>query len=264
MPIDVGFQRHDVHRQIDLVQVVAPGETLGNGHSHVGLVDHLSRHQVVLRAQGDLALQTHLAQRQIHQTQPAAAAGNVDVRQRQVLLQGELVLGQRVATAHGADVAIFQQLDVAHLRVGVERCIHGEIQAAGGQFLGRLAAFGQHALDLHVRCQAAQALEQRRQHHRLGEVGHADAERLVRLRRAEGPAFLHRHPQQLQRIAHRADDVLRHWRRHHALRGAHEQRIVEGFAQAGKGVGNRGLGDADDLPGACQVRFGVDGVEDDE
>lgn len=71
-------------------------------------------------------------------------------------------------------------------------------------------------------------------------------------------------PQQLQRIAHRADDVLRHRRRHHALGGAHEQRIVERLAQAGKGVGNSGLGDADDLPGTGQVGLGVDGIEDDE
>ncbi|MCY1177661.1 hypothetical protein D9M73_179770 [compost metagenome] len=46
--------------------------------------------------------------------------------------------------------------------------------------------------------------------------------------------------------------------------GAHEQRVVEGFAQSGQGVGHRGLSDADDLPGSGQVGFGVDGIEDDE
>jgi hypothetical protein len=48
-----------------------------------------------------------------------------------------------MALAHGADVTVFHQLDVAHLRVGVERRIHGKIQAPGGQFLGGFAAFGQ-------------------------------------------------------------------------------------------------------------------------
>ncbi len=116
----------------------------------------------------------------------------------------------------------------------------------------------------HRRRQTAQALEQRRQDHRLGEVGHADAVGLVRLRRVEDTAFLHRHSQQRQRVAHRADDVLRHRRGRHALSGAHEQRVVEGLAQARQGVGHRRLGDADDLPGAGQVGFGVDRVEDDE
>jgi len=107
-------------------------------------------------------------------------------------------------------------------------------------------------------------LEQGREDHRLGEVGHADAEGLVRLQRVEGAAFLYRHAQQLQCIAHRADDVLRHRGRHHALCGAHEQRVVEGLAQARQGIGNSGLGDADNLSGAGQVGFGVDGIEDDK
>ncbi|MCY1359365.1 hypothetical protein D9M69_459330 [compost metagenome] len=186
------------------------------------------------------------------------------MRQRQVLVQADLLLGQRVSAAQGADIAVFHQLDVTHLRVGVERRVHGEVQAPGGQLLGGLATFGQETLDLHGWRQAPQALEQRRQDHRLGEVGHADAIGLVRLGRVEGAAFLHRYPQQLQGIAHRADDVLRHGRGHHALGGAHEQRVVEGLAQAGEGVGNGGLGDADDLAGAGQVGLGVDGVEDDE
>ena len=169
-----------------------------------------------------------------------------------------------MALAHGADVAVFHQFDVAHLRVGVQRCIDGEVQAAGGQLLGGLAALGEEALDVHVRRLAAQALEQRRQDDGLGEVGHADAVGLVRLGRGEGAAFLYRYAQQLQRIAHRSDDVLCHRRRHHALGGAHEQRVVEGFAQAGEGVGDGGLGNADDLSGAGQVGFGVDRVEDDE
>ena len=45
---------------------------------------------------------------------------------------------------------------------------------------------------------------------------------------------------------------------------AHEQRVVEGLAQAGKGVGYGWLGDADDLPGAGQVGFGIDRIEHDE
>ncbi|MOA63607.1 hypothetical protein D3C78_1893880 [compost metagenome] len=56
--------------------------------------------------------------------------------------------------AHGAHVAVFHQLDVAHLRVGVERCIHGEVEAAGGQFLGGFTALGEEALDRHGRRQA--------------------------------------------------------------------------------------------------------------
>lgn len=137
-------------------------------------------------------------------------------------------------------------------------------RAAGGQFLGGLAALAQEAFDQYRRCQAAQALEQRRQDDRLGQVGHADAESLVGLLRVEDAAFLHRSAQQRQGVAHRADDVLRHGRGHHALRGAHEQRVVEGFAQPRKGVGHRRLGDADNLPGAGQVGFGVDRIEHDE
>ncbi|MCY1416692.1 hypothetical protein D9M71_322080 [compost metagenome] len=95
--------------------------------------------------------------------------------------------------AHGAHVAVFHQLDVTHLRVGVERRIDRKVQAAGRQFLGGLAAFGQKTLDDHRRRQAAQALEQRRQDHRFGEVGHADAIGLDRLLRVENAAFLHRH-----------------------------------------------------------------------
>ncbi|MCY1413867.1 hypothetical protein D9M71_293040 [compost metagenome] len=218
----------------------------------------------MLRAQGDLALQAHLAQRQIGVAEAAAAGGNVDVGQRHVFVEADPGLRHRMALAHGADVAVFQQLDVAYLRIGVQWCVHGEVEAAGGQFGGHLPAPGEEALDVHVRRLPAQALEQQRQDDGLGEVGHADAVGLVRLGGGEGAAFLHRHAQQLQGVAHRADDVLRHRRRHHALRRTHEQRIVEGFAQAGEGVGDGGLGDADDLPGTGQVGFGIDRVEHDE
>ena len=169
-----------------------------------------------------------------------------------------------MARAHGADVTIIQQFDVTHLRVGVQRRIDGEVEAAGGQFLGGFAALGQETLDAHAGRQTAQALKQWRQENLLGEVGHADAVGLAGLLRVEGAALLHGDTQQLQGITHRADDVLRHGRGHHALGGAHEQRVVEGFTQAGEGVGNRRLSDADDLSGTGQVGLGVDGVEDDE
>ncbi|MNN46104.1 hypothetical protein D3C81_1604700 [compost metagenome] len=100
-----------------------------------------------------------------------------------------------MALAHGADVTVFHQLDVAHLRVGVERGIDGKVQAPGSQFLGGLTALAEKTLDDYRWRQAAQALEQRRQNHRLGEVGHADAKGLVRLQGIEDAAFLHRHTQ---------------------------------------------------------------------
>ncbi len=245
------------------MQFMAAGEALGHGHHHVGLLQDLRGHQVVLRAQGDFALNPHLAQSQVHMPQTAAATGNMDVGLRQVIVEAEFFFGrQRVALAHGADVFVFHHLHVAHLRVGVERGIDSKIQTTGGQFLGGLAALGQEAFDDYGRCHPSQTLEQRWQDHRLGEVGHADAVSLARLQRVEDPALLHRHPQQRQRITHRTDDVLGHGRGHHALRGAHEQRVVEGLAQAGQSVGNSGLGDADNLSGASQVGFGVDGIKD--
>ena len=144
----------------------------------------------------------------------------MDVGQAQVIVQGQLRLARQwVAAAHGADVAVLHQLDVAHLGIGVQRRVDGEVEAAGGEFLGGFAALGEEALDMHVRRQAAQALEQRGEDDRFGEVGHADAVGLVRLLRIEAAALLHRNPQQLQRVAHRADDVLRHRGRHHALGG---------------------------------------------
>ncbi|MNG02329.1 hypothetical protein D3C84_853550 [compost metagenome] len=122
------------------MQVLAAGEALWDGDGKVSAVQHGRGHQVMLRAQDDLALDTHLAQGQVDIAETAAAAGDVDVRQRQVLLQADLLLGQRVAAAHGADVAVLDQLDVAHLGVGVERGVHGEVEAAGSQFLGGFAA----------------------------------------------------------------------------------------------------------------------------
>ncbi|MNT06082.1 hypothetical protein D3C72_1407340 [compost metagenome] len=188
----------------------------------------------------------------------------MDVGQAQVIVQAKFIFRQRMTLAQGADVLILHQLDVAYLRIGIEGRIDGKVQAPGGKFLGGLSALAQKAFDHHRRGQAAQALEQRWQDHRLGEVCHADAKRLVRLQWVEDSAFLHRHPQQRQGIAHRADDVLCHGRGHHALSGAHEQRVVEGLAQPRQGVGNRRLGNADNLPGTGQVGFGVDGIEDDE
>jgi len=84
------------------------------------------------------------------------------------------------------------------------------------------------------------------------------------LQGVEGAAFLHRNTQQRQGTAHRADDVLCHGGGHHALGGAHEQRVIEALAQSRQGIGHGWLGDADNLPGAGQVGFGVDGVEDDK
>ncbi|MNR47911.1 hypothetical protein D3C85_1670730 [compost metagenome] len=51
-----------MHRQVHVVQVMAASEALGDGDGHVGAVQHGGGHQVVLRAQGDLALDAHLAQ----------------------------------------------------------------------------------------------------------------------------------------------------------------------------------------------------------
>ncbi|MNF92489.1 hypothetical protein D3C84_751350 [compost metagenome] len=219
----------------------------------------------MLGAQGDLALDAHLAQRQVDIAEAAATTGNMDVGQAQVIVQCEFFLArQRMPLAHGAHVAVLHQLDVTHLRVGVEWRIHREIEATGCQLFGGFPAFGQEAFDDHRRRQAAQALEQWRQDHRFGEVGHADAIGLDRLLRVENAAFLHRHAQQRERVAHRADDVLRHGRGHHALGGAYEQRVVEGLAQPGQSVRHRWLGNAHNLPGAGQVGFGVDRVEDDE
>ncbi|MNH00354.1 hypothetical protein D3C79_595440 [compost metagenome] len=264
MPVQVRFQCRDLHRQRLITQLMATGEALGNRHRHVGLLQHLRRHQVVLRTQGDFALNTHLAQRQVDVTQAVAAAGDMDMGHAQVAVEGQLAVSQRVALAQGADIAVLHQFDVAHLRVGVQWRVDGKVQAAGREFLGGLAALAQEAFDHDCRRQAAQALEQRRQDDRLGQVGHADAEGLVGLLRVERAAFLHRSPQQRQRVAHRADDVLRHGCGHHALRGTHEQRVIEGFAQARQGIGHCRLGNADDLPGAGQVGFGVDRIEHDE
>ncbi|WP_410970443.1 hypothetical protein, partial [Salmonella sp. SAL4458] len=78
-------------------------------------LDHRGGHQVVLRAQRDLALDANLAQRQVDVAEAAAAAGNMDVGQAQLIVQGQLRLARQWgAAAHGADVAVLHQLDVAH------------------------------------------------------------------------------------------------------------------------------------------------------
>jgi hypothetical protein len=46
----------------------------------------------MLRAQGDLALDAHLAQGQVDIAQTAAAAGDMDMGQRQVIIEGEFSL----------------------------------------------------------------------------------------------------------------------------------------------------------------------------
>ena len=246
------------------MQRLLTGEALRHGEQQVGVVQHPGGHQVMRRAQGDASLPAQLAKRKVHITQTVAATGYLDMPRAQVVFQGQRPGGQRMSGAHGADETVFEQLDVAHLRVAVERHVHREIQLAGGQLAGGFPAPRQGAFDAHLRRQAAETLEQRRQQQRLAEVGHADAEGLGGLGGDEGAAFLHRHPQQLERLTHRPDDVLRHGGGHHALGGAHEQRVVEGLAQARQGIGHRRLGDADDLPGAGQVGFAVDGIENDE
>ncbi len=100
VPVQVGFQlRHVAHRQHRVVQVVVTGEAFRHGHRHVGLLDHRGGHQVVLRAQRDLALDAHLAQRQVDVAEAAAAAGNMDVGQAQVIVQGQLRLARQWVAA---------------------------------------------------------------------------------------------------------------------------------------------------------------------
>src|SRR5690554_8140238 len=70
-----------------------------------------------------------------------AAAGDMDVRLRQIIIQGDALLaGQRMALAHDAHVAILEQAYMAYLRVSVQRGIDGEVQAAGCQCLAGAAA----------------------------------------------------------------------------------------------------------------------------
>ncbi len=266
MPVQVGLDRGNVADwQVDIVQVVTSGEALGHGHDHVGLLQHLGCHHVVLRAQRYPALDAHLAERQIHMAQAAAAAGDMDMRLAQVIVEGQRgLVCQWMPLAHTTHIAVLHQLHMAHLRVSVERRVHSEVEASGGQFLGGFPALGKKAFDGHRRRQASQSLEQRWQDHCLGQVGHADAVILVGLQRVEDATFLHRYPEQRKGVAHRADDVLRHRCRHHALCRAHEQRVVEGLTQPCQCVGDRRLGNADNLSGAGQVGFGVDGVEDNE
>ncbi len=68
------------------------------------------------------------------------------------------------------------------------------------------------------------------QRHMAG-VGHADAKAPPRARRVERRSGLAQALQPGQHFAHGADQCVGARRRHHALRRAHDQRVVELFAQ---------------------------------
>src|SRR3990167_1849776 len=60
VPVEMGLQRsHVFDWQFDKMQVIAAGKALRYGHGHVGALQYGGGHQVMLRAQGNLALDTH-------------------------------------------------------------------------------------------------------------------------------------------------------------------------------------------------------------
>src|SRR5690606_34136827 len=122
-----------------------------------------------------------------------AAAGDMDVRLRQIIIQGDALLaGQRMALAHDAHVAILEQAYMACLQYGDQRCYDDEVQAAGCQCLGGFEEIGEESVLIDIWIYAPYAYGQSRQYLRLGEVGHADAVGLVRFAGVDAAAVLHR------------------------------------------------------------------------
>jgi len=75
VPVQVCFHGGQVvDRHCYVIQVVALGKALRHGHHHVGLLQYLGRHQVVLRAQGNPALQAEFAKGEIDLSKAVAAA----------------------------------------------------------------------------------------------------------------------------------------------------------------------------------------------
>ncbi len=143
--------------------------------------------------------------------------------------------------AHHAQVGVAEEGAAAHRRPQARKKSDREVERARGEGAGDVLDIQRHRFEPHARCDALQALDQRRQELDLAEVRHVEPERARRGGRIEARAVRERRFQQGERLSHRLAELARERRRVHAVGRAHEERVAEERAQPRERVGDRGL-----------------------
>lgn len=256
-------RRHDLHGHR-----VRAGQRqhAGQRGDHVALGDHAGERQEVRGPQADApaqAVRGHGGGDRLFLDRMAAAARVVDgVAQGRELAQAHPAPGQRMVLAHHADVFLAKQ------RLAVEG--PAEILEVADRQVDLAAAHAGFALAQRAHVDRLQAdaggfplygLHHLGQHDHLADVGHVDAEHPVGMRRVEILLLRQRAADAFDRVLQRQADLQRARRRHHALGGAHEERVAERGPQAVQCVADGRLRQAQMRCRAGRAPAGQDSLE---
>jgi len=163
----------------------------------------------------------------------STAGGLVDeLRRGQELFERDGPVDGGMIGPHHADIVFLEQNLAADRSLEFLEVADGQVDVAGLQ-RHRAHARGRdlHGVHVHRGRFAGNELDELRQQHHLPEIAHEDAERAIGLACIEFEMGLDRLAHVAQRLAQRAGDRFCPRCGRHAVTGAHEERVLQHFAQ---------------------------------
>ncbi|MND98634.1 hypothetical protein D3C80_909950 [compost metagenome] len=218
-------------------------------HAQIRRRHQVRRLQVVGRGVDDLPRQPLLPEPLIDHAARLPAM-HPEVTQAQKRVEVQCAAHQRMLLAQGNLQGLAAPVMTGKTRRNLIEAPQHQVQLAPVQGIHRQARRQRGDVQAQVRRAVLQAAQQAWHAQLLDEVGHGDAKGLPAQARVEAFADVEGLLDLLQRRADRAFQGQGLGRRLHAPADAHQQRVVEQFAQARQGVAHRRLAEGQALGGA--------------
>ena len=222
----------------------------------------MRRLQIVRRGVGDGAVQALFAQPLIdHAPRLAAMYPEVTQREETRQVQRRVVGKERMPGAYGQLQCFAHPMAARETRGNFFEASEHQVQLT---LIQRLAGQGRAQVmdfDADARRQTAKLLDQARHANQLDVVGHGNVEPLLAARRLENFAGAQALFDLLQRRPDRPGQRLRPGRWLHGATDAHQQRIVEQYAQAIERITHRRLAQGQTFRRAGNIAFAQQRVQ---
>ena len=237
----------------------------------VGIGHHPAHRVKLVDRQCDASGAAQIGQRVVGRTVRPPGKADQRVQRLAVAVHGQLAICQRMVLAHDADVFAAVEALVpdrrgralfpAQLRNDAGKGTDRQLDFTLQQHRPRVARGKRDHAQVDQWCLGLDAAYERRQQQRCGGIGHRQPKRGLQCRDVEIARC-----QQCFEVGQRDPDAgpefFRARRRLDAMRGAHEQVVVECLAQALQGVRHSGLRGRKAVGSARQVLLRHDDVED--
>src|SRR5476649_151463 len=154
VPVAMRLETGKVERQCQDARVVTLKELERCGKNEVCAHRDQRSHQIVLNPGLDRTPETELVEFRIHQTGALPPAGHMDVTEAEIVINRQLLLGERVVLTQHARISVAAQRLLFEVRVVNQRRIDRKIDRAARQFFGNVSARREIALDAYAGCEA--------------------------------------------------------------------------------------------------------------